>query len=200
LEEVGRVLADSVSQAILRLRQDTAFSRTSRGLQPPTGGTSSRVTPILGPVTDGRARVVVTAFTNSTGRRDLVPAIRGMSRFLRDGLPTERFTVVDSETTARASRAQPDPMAMGWSLRADYVISGVVLQRADSIVWLTMLTDLRGRFSRAGEVLAAQATPTAACDASLLTVTNWLDSAAVRRSRPGNGTGRRRLPGTAPRF
>ncbi len=200
LEEVGRVLADSVSQAILRLRQDTAFSRTSRGLQPATGGPSSRVTPILGPVTDGRARVVVTAFTNSTGRRDLVPAIRGMSRFLRDGLPTERFTVVDSETTARASRAQPDPMAMGWSLRADYVISGVVLQRADSIVWLTMLTDLRGRFSRAGEVLSAQATPMAAFDASLLNVKNWLDSAAVRRRSAGNGTGRRRLPGPAPRF
>ncbi|MEI6739164.1 MAG: serine/threonine-protein kinase [Gemmatimonadaceae bacterium] len=199
LEEVGRVLADSVSQAILRLRQDTAFSRSSRGLQPATGGPTARVTPILGPVTDGRARVVVTTYKNSTGRRDLVPAIRSLSRFLRDGLPTERFTVVDSETTARASRAQPDPMAMGWSLRADYVISGVVLQRADSIVWLTMLTDLRGRFSRAGEVLSAQATPTAAFDASLLNVKNWLDSAAVRRRSAGNGTGRRRLPGPAPR-
>jgi len=49
-----------------------------------------------------------------------------------------KYDVIDNETTDRASRATSDRLSLGWGLRADFVVSGIVSQRADSLVLLTI--------------------------------------------------------------
>ena len=185
LHEVGKIFADSVARVFGRI--DSTFgrggpsARTTRfEMTRPTG----LVTPRLAPPSDGRARIVVTNFNNTTGKRDLSPVGRDVARFLRSALPTDRYTVVDSETTDHTARDLRDPISLGWGLRADYIVSGMVMQRADSVVLLTMFTDLRdGRFTRAQESMAPAADPRMAFDAALLHVNAWLDTATVLRAR-----------------
>ena len=212
LEEVGKIFADSVARVFGRM--DTTFGRVrakvSRGgggngagasgngstpgtmptlrfdMKRPTG----LVTPLLAAPTDGRIRVVVTNYSNTTGKRNLMPVGRDIASYLRVALATDQFTVVDDSTTGRASRDLRDPLSIGWGLRADYVVSGMVMQRADSIVLLTQFNDVRdGRFMRVTESSATVSDPNKAFVAALAHVNGWLDTAKVMRTRRGPNGG-----------
>ena len=199
LEEVGKIFADSVAMAFSR--RDTAFARTARDyrfdMSRPTG---RGITPQLAPVRDGRARVVVSNFTNATGKREFSGVGREIAHFIRAALPVDKFDVVDNATTDRAAQGAGDPMSLGWGLRADFVVNGMVTQRGDSLLLLTMFNDVRdGRFARVSEAAAPATDTKGAFDVSLVRVNAWLDSAKVLRARrasaapraPGSGDLRR---------
>ena len=195
LDEVRRVFSDSMSHAMIRM--DSALSRLPREIRvdvprpPPT-----MIAPLISPNTDGRIRVVVGHFSGADGKpggrgpsadgsRDVSRDVsREATSFFRDQLPQDGFEIVDEETTQRASRTSPDRMAMGWMLRADYMISGVIRQRGDSLSLLTIFTDVRGgRFSRVVETSGLAANPRAMLDVALKSVTGWLDSSRTRAPR-----------------
>lgn len=186
LAEVGRIFADSMSRALLHM--DSALSRVPRmvPIDPPRGGPG--FTPMMAPPTDARLRIVVTDFNNTTGRRDLAPVAREVSRQLRDAIADDRFDVVNRDITERATRIASDRMTVGWSLRADYVVSGVIAMRGDSTVLVTLLTDVRtGRYSRAFESVAPANDLHRSFDAAQRQVVAWLDTAATAGARRGGG-------------
>jgi hypothetical protein len=73
-------------------------------------------------------------------------------------------------------------MSVGWALRADYVVSGWLIARGDSVAMVTMLTDVRsGRFTRALEtVTTADAT---SMEQARKQMSVWLDTAATIAAR-----------------
>jgi serine/threonine protein kinase len=183
-EEIGKIFADSVAIALSRM--DTAFKRASRVYQFENPMPSGRgVMPLVAPPSDGRVRIVVSNYSNSTGKREMSSVSRDIAQFLRAALPTETYDVVGTELLERAARyGMNDPISLGFSLRADYVVSGLVMQRADSIVVVTQFRDVRdGRFSRAQEATASVGDPQKAFDASLALVNGWLDTVKVLRAR-----------------
>ncbi|MFN5583068.1 MAG: hypothetical protein ACK5BA_11245, partial [Gemmatimonas sp.] len=188
LEELGRVFADSMARAIRHM--DSALANAPQVVrlsQAPDTRAAARpptfVTPLLAPPSDARLRVVVASFTNATGRRELNRLARDAATQLRASLSAERFDVVSTEVTASALRALPDRMSVGWALRADFVVSGWMMQRGDSVAMVTMLTDVRtGRYSRATEhVVAAGAT--LPVDQAEKQMRVWLDTAAAIAAR-----------------
>jgi hypothetical protein len=135
--------------------------------------------------------MVVLPYTNATGDRALAQAGRELVAALRRGVPADSVMVVDSATTALAIRTSRDPMAVGWSLRADFVVSGMVLPRGDSVGLVTQFTDVRdGRFVRASETVVSPARPAAGTAAALLQLRAWMDSARVLRTRRGTAAAR----------
>ena len=191
LEAVGQLFADSLAQALQRARVDTASQRAARVLPADTGTARTRITPLLAPQRDGRTRLVVLPYTNATGDRALAQAGRELVAALRGGVPADSVMVVDSATTALAIRTSRDPMAVGWSLRADFVVSGMVLPRGDSVGLVTQFTDVRdGRFVRAAETVVSPARPAAGTAAALVQLRAWMDSARVLRTRRGTAAAR----------
>jgi serine/threonine-protein kinase len=183
-EEIGKIFADSVAIALSRM--DTAFKRASRVYQFESPVPSGRgVMPLVAPPSDGRVRIVVSNYTNSTGKREMSSVSRDIAQYLRAGLPTDTYDVVSTDLLERAARyGMNDPISLGFSLRADYVVSGLVMQRADSIVVVTQFRDVRdGRFSRAQEAAASAADPKPAYQTSLALVNGWLDTVKVLRTR-----------------
>ncbi|MBU6365768.1 MAG: protein kinase [Gemmatimonadetes bacterium] len=184
LEAVGRLFADSLAQALRRAGMDTASQRATRALPADTGAGRARITPLLAPQRDGRPRLVVLPYLNATGNRGWSAMARALVTALRQGVPAEQVMVVDSATTAQAVRDRRDPMSVGWSLRADYVVSGMVLARGDSVGLLTQFTDVRdGRFVRATEAVVAPTAPERGYASTLAQLRGWMDSAAVLRTR-----------------
>ena len=183
LNEVRRIFTDSISQAFARM--DSAMShlpRTIRIEAPPR--TATGVVPLIAPPSDGRTRVVVSNFTNGTGKREFSAVGRDAASFLRSALPTDKYDVIDNETTDRAARSGVDRLSLGWGLRADFVVSGVVTQRGDSLSLVTIFTDVRGgRFSRAQDIATPAANAKLAFDPMLAKVNMWLDSAKAMASR-----------------
>ncbi len=179
LDEVRRIFTDSISQAFVRM--DSVMSRLPRTvrIEAPARGPGGMV-PMIAPPSDGRIRVVVSNFTNSTGKREFSAVGRDAASFLRKALPSDKYEVIDSETTDRAARTGADRLSLGWGLRADYVVSGFVTQRADSVVLMTIFTDVRGgRFTRVSESTALTADTRRAFDPALAQVNTWLDSARL---------------------
>ncbi len=195
-EEIGKIFADSVALAFSRM--DTSFKRAARMYRFETPMPSGRgVTPIVAPPSDGRSRIVVSNYSNVTGKRDLSAVGRDIAHYLRGALPADKYDLVDNDLVDRASRGMSDPISIGWSLRADYVVSGLIMQRGDSVVILTQFRDVRdGRFMRAQEATAPVTDPKKAFDLSLTHVSSWLDSAKVMRSRrpPGPPRGPGMMP------
>ncbi|GAB1342232.1 hypothetical protein MASR1M101_13590 [Gemmatimonas sp.] len=206
LAEVGRIFADSMSRAIKVM--ETALQATPRFTRPSpltlevNAGTrvdvrregfdartaprsTSFVAPLMAPPSDHRLRVVVTSFTNATGKRELATIARDAASQLRDGIPGDRFDVVPADMTERATRTLPDMMAVGWSLRADFVVSGWIITRGDSVSMVTTLTDIRtGRFTRAVEsVTTPEAGATKPVEDARKQVSAWLDTAATLAAR-----------------
>jgi len=206
LAEVGRIFADSMSRAIKEM--ETVLQAAPRFVRPSplnvevNAGTrvdirregfdartaprpTSFVAPLMAPPSDNRLRVVVTSFTNATGKRELGGIARDAASQLRDGIPGDRFDVVPADMTERATRTLPDMMAVGWSLRADFVVSGWVVARGDSVSLMTTLTDVRtGRFTRAVEsVTTAEAGATKPVELARKQVSAWLDTAASIAAR-----------------
>ena len=190
LAEVGKIFADSVARAFGRI--DTAMARAARVYQfempRPTG---RAVTPLLAPPSDGRTRVVVTNFTNSTSKRENFQVGADIARALREALPRETYDVVDDETTNRASRALGDPSSIGFGLRADFIVTGFLSQRGDSLMIVTLFNDVRdGRYSRVASAMTAAGEQRKAFDAQARQVSAWLDTARVLRSRRPPNVGR----------
>ena len=215
LAEVQRILGDSIAAA--RQNMEAAMQRFPASARfdgprsdgPPRTAPASAVavTPLLAPPTDGRVRVAVSNYENATGHREYALVGREIARFLRSALPADRFDVVADSTTDRAFRGT-DALAMGWGLRSNFVVSGVVSQRADSLVLLTIFTDVRGgRLSRVMESVVPQSDAKRAFDPTMAKVNMWLDSARTMqrrqpngRGQPSDGQGGRGRQGASPEF
>jgi serine/threonine-protein kinase len=180
ITEVRRVFTDSMWRAMRNM--DSALAKIPRYVRmegPRPMGTT--VVPLVGPNTDGRTRVVVSGFANATRNRELTGTARDLANFIRAALPSDRFEVIDAETTERAERSVPDRMAVGWALRSDYVVSGVLRERNDSLALQTLFTDVRGgHFSRSVETVAPMEESRRVFDPALVHVQAWLDSAKTR--------------------
>lgn len=186
MTEVKRIFNDSIAQVFSRIETEMAKlprnARMDSPQRPPEG-----IIPLIAPPTDGRTRVVVSNYSNATGKRELGVAGRDAATFLRSAMPADKYDVIDNETTDRASRGGADRLSIGWGLRADYVISGFVQQRGDSLVFMTMFTDVRGgRFTRVVETTAPTSDFKKAFDPAMAKVSMWLDSAKVLASRGGS--------------
>jgi hypothetical protein len=205
--EVGRIFADSMSRAIKEM--ETAMQRVPQFVRPPelaaASGTATQMNvrrdgfdartapkattfmaPLLAPPSDDRIRVVVTTFTNATGRREIGVIARDAATQLRNAVPSDRFDVVSADVTERATRSLPDKMSVGWALRADFVVSGWLIARGDSLSMVTMLTDVRtGRFQRATESVTAAdvASTKPAVEIARKQIGAWLDTAATIAAR-----------------
>jgi TolB-like protein len=183
ITEVRRVFTDSMWKAMRNM--DSALAQVPRfvRMEAPRAK-STTVVPLVGPNTDGRTRVVVSAFANATRKREHTGTARDLANFIRAALPSDRFEVIDAETTERAARNVPDRMAVGWALRSDYVVSGVLRERNDSLALQTLFTDVRGgHFSRSVETVAPMDESRRVFDAALGHVQAWLDSAKTRALR-----------------
>jgi serine/threonine-protein kinase len=203
MSELGRIFSDSMSRAIQHM--DSALARVPRvmRMEPPrpdapagTTRTMTFVAPLIAPPSDGRLRVVVTNWTNGTGRREFTATARDAATLMRESIPGERYEVMPAEITERAVRMTPDQMAAGWALRADFLVNGWLMTRGDSLVVATKLTDVKtGRFMRVMEnVLAAGENPSKSMEVARRQVGSWLDTAttaAARRARGGSGELRR---------
>ncbi|NCW45423.1 MAG: hypothetical protein EBV77_08110, partial [Gemmatimonadaceae bacterium] len=123
--------------------------------------------------------------TNATGRTEVGSLAREAASQLRDAIPGDRFDVVPADVTERATRSLPDKMSVGWALRADYVVSGWVIARGDSLSMVTMLTDVRtGRFTRATEsVTTTTAGIAKPVDVAKRQMSVWLDTVATIAAR-----------------
>jgi serine/threonine-protein kinase len=201
LAEVGKIFADSMATAMLHmdsvLKRAPNFPRMVRfeGERPsaPQG-----ITLMMAPPTDARVRIVVTSFTNTTGRREFSQTGRDVARYLREAVPANRFDLVPEEITERATRSMAERMSVGWGLRADYVIGGMIAARGDSVVVMTTLTDVKsGRFTRWFESAAPVSDAKRAFEPARVQVSAWLDTAATIAARrgqpraPGGPDGRR---------
>ena len=186
LAEVGRIFADSMSRALLHM--DSAMLRLPQNVRVDVPRSPMTLTPMMAPPTDGRVRVVVTNYSNATGKREFMAITREVAHRVRAALPTDKYDVVTDEITDRATRNMPDRMSVGWGLRADYVVSGMISTRGDSVVVLTIFTDVRdGRFTRMSESLAPVADAKRAFPVAAGQVNAWLDSAKASRGRKPRG-------------
>jgi serine/threonine-protein kinase len=186
LAEVGRIFADSMARALLHM--DSAMLRLPQNVRVDVPRAPRTLTPMLAPPADGRIRVVVTNYSNATGSREFSTVTREVAQQVRAALPIDRYDVVSAQNTDRAMRSMPDRMSVGWGLRADYVVSGMISTRGDSVVVLTMFTDVRdGRFTRMAESLAPAADVKQAFPAAAMQVNAWLDTAKVNRGRRPRG-------------
>lgn len=184
-QEIGKIFSDSVALALSRM--DTAFKRAARvyRFESPPNVAMRPVMPLVAPPSDGRTRVVISNFNNASGKPDVNGVGREIARYLRAQLPPDKYDVVESSLVDRASRDMVDPISLGFSLRADFVVSGLILPpRGDSLIVLTQFRDAReGRFNRALESTAPASDPHKAFDLSLARVTSWLDTAKTLRGR-----------------
>ncbi len=187
MAEVGRIFADSLARALLHM--DSAMMRLPQSARIDVPRAPMTLTPMMAPPSDGRVRVVVTNYSNATGKREFTGITREVAHQVRAALPTDKYDVVSDELTDRATRNMPpDRMSVGWGLRADYVVSGMVSTRGDSVVVLTIFTDVRdGRFTRMSEAMASAADPRKAFPVAATQVNAWLDTAKVSRLRRTRG-------------
>jgi len=187
LAEVGRIFADSMARAMRHLDSAMAASpRSFRFSAPQPAAAPGMVMPLMAPPRDARLRVVIMPYTNSTGSGKYSGVTRGLADELRSGISPERFDVVPEEMVGKALRSLPDRMSVGWALRADYVVSGVLAARGDTLLLITMLTDVRtGRFSKGAEEVLSASEPAKAVEVARRQVSAWLDTAATMAARRG---------------
>jgi TolB-like protein len=190
--EVRRVFTDSMWKAMRSMDSALAMIPRFVRMEGARAKGTTTIVPLVSPNTDGRTRVVVSGFANGSRNRELTGTARELTGYIRSALPGDRFDVIDAETTDRASRSTSDRMAVGWMLRSDYVVSGVLRERNDSLALQTLFTDVRGgHFSRAVETVAPLTEPRRVFDAALGQVNAWLDSARTRAMKAGARSERR---------
>lgn len=151
--------------------------------------------PLMAPPAEGRHRLVMMALSNRT--RDtlfntlgaaLHDSVAAALRSSRGG----RLEIIPAEEVARTFGSQPPrATSVGFSLRANFVLSGVYFLRNDSLVLVTVLTDVQGG---EGTRLHETVVPVAERQSALAPATRWvrarLDS--LRREmtrRPPGGPG-----------
>jgi len=148
---VSRVFADSLRQALQSMETALSTLPRQRELQSmvvePSRGTSSGATPILAPPPRGRLRLAMLALSDRT--RDSSLALLGpmLLDSIAASLQGSRGAIdVLSADATRKLVGEPAPnqsAAIGFSLRANYVLSGAYFLRNDSIVVVTALTDVQ---------------------------------------------------------
>ena len=120
---------------------------------------------------------------------------------LRAGLePHVGLDVVDADWTGKAltishannpnsssSRgASNNFVSVGWSLRADYIVTGSFSQRRDSLMVFTQFSDLRGGFTRTMMNTVPFSDVYRTLPTTLTNVNLWIDSARVARRSDRN--------------
>ena len=200
LVEMGRVFSDSIARVVAQLREFSHVTATTQAL-PQTARIAERFSPLIAPPTDGKPRLVVQAFDNATGKRELGALGRTLADSLRSALSNNSaISVVDEQTTMQAGRSGASFVTVGWSLRADFVITGTYLLRGDSIALIAQFNDVRrGRFTRASESTAPISDPLRALANAQTRMTAWIDSARTLRGGDRGGRGGPQPSGGAPR-
>ena len=203
IAEVSRIFTDSMARAIKEAQAALAQAPRMVRFAPPGADPSAPIMPpapgaapststrsfslIMAPPSDGRLRIMVMPFQNTTGKREYTGATREVASMLRASIPPDKFEVV-SDSTDRGARSVPDRMSMGWMMRADYMLTGMITTRQDSVVYLTQLIDVRtGRFSRVYEAAAPTSDIRRAFEPSKIQVAAWLDTAATIAARRRGG-------------
>ncbi|MEP6780994.1 MAG: serine/threonine-protein kinase, partial [Gemmatimonadaceae bacterium] len=202
LVEMGRVFSDSIARVVAQLREFSHVTATTQAL-PQTARIAERFSPLIAPPTDGKPRLVVQAFENATGKRELGALGRTLADSLRTALSgNSAISVVDEQTTMQAGRSGASFVTVGWSLRADFVITGTYLLRGDSIALIAQFNDVRrGRFTRASESTAPISDPLRALAMAQTRMSAWIDSARTMRGGRGGpqpSVGAPRTPPTPP--
>lgn len=189
LAEMGRIFADSMNRALKHM--DSALAADAPRRQPiepirTAPGPGPSFTPMLAPPTDARLRIVVSDYSIRSDNPGFQRMASGLSSSLRRAISSDRFDVVGSDITERALQTAPNRMALGWTLRADYVVSGTITPRGDSVAIVTMFTDVRtGRFSRVVETVTPMQDVRRSFTPVQQKVIAWLDTAASMPVRRG---------------
>jgi serine/threonine-protein kinase len=209
IAEVSRIFSDSMARAIKEAQ--AALARAPRVVRfgppggdpnatvmppmPPgtsgaTSGNRSSFTLMMAPPTDGRLRILVLPFQNTTGKREYASAAREVSTVLRAAIPADKFEVV-TDSSDRGGRSAPDRgFSTSWAMRADYMLTGMISTRQDSVVVLTQIIDVRtGRFTRYAEIAAPTSDMRRAFEPSKVQVAAWLDTATTIAARRRSGQG-----------
>lgn len=191
--EMGRVFSDSIARVLKQMQLEiAAMPRTAVRMQDMRDDYEG-FRPLIAPPPSGVVRIVVQPFSNATGKNDLVKYTRLFVDSLRLALAGHKgVDVVNAELTSRARAGTNNPVAIGFALRADYLVTGTLIQRNDSLVLLTTFSDVRNAsFTRRAETKMSVTEPLHALPTTIGIVNKWIDSAKVA-PRPSQGGGRNR--------
>ncbi len=196
---VSRVFSDSLRLAMKSMA--TALSALPRQQQlqsmvvEPARGAVEGITPLLPPPPRGTHRLAIMSFddrTRDSSLASLGPALLDSIAAALHRTRSGRLDVLPAEVTRKlvGEKAANQSAAVGFALRANYVLSGVYFVRNDSIVIITALTDVQhGAATR----LHAEHAPLARATAALAPSATWararLDS--LRRDAVTRDPGRR---------
>lgn len=185
--EMSRVFADSITRVVKQLQQEVArMPRTVR--MPQLMDNPKTFAPLIAPPPDGTTRLVVQPFNNGVGTRDLQRLGRTFADSIRNALTSHvNLNVVDDDLTQKAQNSERNFIATGWSLRADYIVTGSFSMRNDSLVLNTQFNHLRGGFTRTTTIAAPAREPFGLLPTAVATINAWVDSARVSRRPDRNG-------------
>lgn len=164
--------------------------------------------PSVGP--DGPPPGASSGSSSGNARREMMRLGRTYADSLRAALGSHpNLNVVDNDLTMKAQMSvnatgnqNGNPgninnnfVSVGWSLRADYIVTGSVITRRDSIMIFTQFNALRGGYSRSLMTTVPINDPFRGLPASIASVNMWIDSARVAtRADRGYGRGNGRGP------
>ncbi len=178
--EVQRIFADSAFLAMVRvdsiLRLLPGVARVEAGDRP--RAVTSAMTPLIPPPPEGVTRVVVTPFRSRSPEGPTVTRSGfEIAGYIRRSLArNQTIEVPDLRVTERAFESG-DRMVAAWRLRADYVVSGDISTRNDSVVIVVFFNDVRhGRFARAERVITTAQDASRGYEMAATYVTAWIDT------------------------
>ncbi len=218
--EVLRVFADSIKLVTKQLQQELArvpgaALRLSNQMM---GNSTDFSPPIVAPAPAGITRIVVQPFSSngsaqsgpptgnpgtsgaSSRRGEIVRLAHAMADSVRTALESHtKVDVVDADLTskAQANSGASNFVSVGWSLRADYIVTGSVVGRRDSLTVFTQFNDLRGGFNRQLITTVPMSEPFQSLASTVQSLHMWIDSARVQRrpTRGGRGSNGREPDG-----
>ncbi|HSJ62293.1 MAG TPA: serine/threonine-protein kinase [Gemmatimonadaceae bacterium] len=154
-----RALSDSalhVADAIRRQVEGLQAEGWARDLR-----TRVLVAPQLPPAPATQPRVVIADLVDGTQAQNLGPSLRVLTDSLRTHLSRgTSLEVVDGERTRAVASSVPNHAGVGYTLRADLMVTGHVVRRGDSVVVQALVSDLRR-----GRVVQASSDPVPPDDA-----------------------------------
>ncbi|MGV3711071.1 MAG: serine/threonine-protein kinase [Gemmatimonas sp.] len=213
--EVARMYSDSIKIAVKQLQAEIARvpGTTLRMSRDAFDVPTTFSTPIIAPPTPGTTRVVVQPFTVA-GQLGNLPGMTSdadqRGNMGRGGRPSSRIghwfadsvraqltshtgvSVVDADFTAKAE-AMTNPrsfIGVGFALRADYIVSGSIIVRRDSVTVTTQFNGVRGGFTRTLTTTLPAADLFHVLPTTSASVNAWIDSARVSRRVDRNTNGR----------
>jgi eukaryotic-like serine/threonine-protein kinase len=154
-----RALSDSalrVAEAIRKQVEGLQAEGWARDLQ-----ARVLVAPQLPPAPATKPRVVIADLVDGTRAQNLGPSLRALADSLRTHLSrVTSLEVVDAERTRSVASSVPSHAGVGYTLRADLMVTGHAVRRGDSVVVRALVSDLRR-----GRVVQATSDPVAPDDA-----------------------------------